>query len=889
MGAAGVCLTLAFGGRAARAQTFAFELPWDDSSATTIDASDLNPAPLTAAQRVSVKDGHFFDQSGRRVRFLGTNFVASANFAKPEDAGLVAARLHKFGFNIVRLHHMDASWSNPSIFGFDHDGNAGPNQVAPQSLELLDNLIGQFKRNGIYVDLNLHVSRQPMAGEGFPDAGKLPELGKVTAYFDPQFIALQKDYARQILSHVNPHTGLKWADDPTVALVELNNEDTLVGHAWDGSLQAMPPHYRDILARGWNTFLRARYPSDAALRGAWQTEPLGPNLARNARFDAAPVPDAAPSSDAPNAVEGWTLEQSNSARGALSVAPIENQAAMPPGAALRVAPEKLGDADWQLQLRQTGLTFENGRFYTVSFWARADEARSLSVYTALDQAPWTQTGGNLNAALTPQWKPFRFVFRAHDARADHNRLSFGVGSSLVPIELADVQIQRGAVADVAPDWSLAQANFDLPTRGFVPAQAQDWADYLAAVEKSYVDTMTDTIKNEIGYKGLVCCSQASYGGFAGIAREARTDWIDMHTYWQHPNFPGKAWDASNWNIPNTAMTDDEGTGTLLGLASHRVAGKPFTVTEYNHAAPNDFASETVPLILGYAAAQDWDGVFLFDYNGDRDTWNPGKIRGYFDVDSDANKMAFLPSMARVFLGGDIASLRATTTLTIPRDQLVPLMARSMDGSVYNGSVANLWRRLGLTRDDLLDSRLQIKLAAAGSEAQLERSGPRAAGQWKWSWKGGRGVVSIDAPQAKGFVGRVGDSFVVGPLQAGALTVSGVKSSNQWAALTLVARDGQPISQSKQMVLTALNRAENQNMKWNAERTSVGNNWGQGPTQIEVPAAHVEIQTDARVARVFQLSPTGARGEIQFSQLKNGVLSFDIGPDDKTVWWEIATN
>ena len=105
----------------ARAQTFDFVLPWDDAAPTSTSDAALNPAPLTDAQRVSVRDGHFFDATGRRVRFVGTNFVASANFARPTDAPIVAARLHKYGFNIVRLHHMDASWANPSIFGADHD------------------------------------------------------------------------------------------------------------------------------------------------------------------------------------------------------------------------------------------------------------------------------------------------------------------------------------------------------------------------------------------------------------------------------------------------------------------------------------------------------------------------------------------------------------------------------------------------------------------------------------------------------------------------------------------------------------------------------------------------------------------------------------------------
>ena len=204
---------------------------------------------------------------------------------------------------------MDAPWANPNIFGQNRDNYALSNaQTSPQSLELLDSTVAALKKNGVYVDLNLHVARSPMAVDGFPDADKLPEMGKVTAYFDPQFISMQKDYARQLLNHRNAHTGMKWADDPVVAVVELNNEDTLVGQAWSGTLQSLPAHYRTTLSDGWNKFLKARYTSTAALRRAWNA-PLSPggspNLLSNAGFA--------------TGTDGWQLESQDNSGGKMSV------------------------------------------------------------------------------------------------------------------------------------------------------------------------------------------------------------------------------------------------------------------------------------------------------------------------------------------------------------------------------------------------------------------------------------------------------------------------------------------------------------------------------------------------------------------------------------------
>ena len=230
------------------ARGFPFVLPWDDASRTITDVSALNPAPLNEPRRVAVKGGHFVDRTGRRVRFFGTNITAGACFPRKEDAATIAARLRKFGFNCVRLHHMDAPWSDPNLFHF-RGGSFGKktDRLDPRSLDRLDHFVYQLGRHGIYVDVNLHVTRAWGAADGFPEADRIDQQGKVVAYFEPRAIALQKQFARQLLDRRNPYTKLRYADDPAVALVELNNEDSLLGSS--DAIRTMPPHYRNVLGR----------------------------------------------------------------------------------------------------------------------------------------------------------------------------------------------------------------------------------------------------------------------------------------------------------------------------------------------------------------------------------------------------------------------------------------------------------------------------------------------------------------------------------------------------------------------------------------------------------------------------------------------------------------
>ncbi|MCX7698242.1 MAG: hypothetical protein N2114_02100, partial [Candidatus Goldbacteria bacterium] len=87
--------------------TFPFVLPWNDSSNTVIDLSNIVYRDINAEGFVRVTpDGHFAVNSGR-IKFWGTNTTFGANFPSKSNAPYVAARLAKYGFNIVRFHHMD--------------------------------------------------------------------------------------------------------------------------------------------------------------------------------------------------------------------------------------------------------------------------------------------------------------------------------------------------------------------------------------------------------------------------------------------------------------------------------------------------------------------------------------------------------------------------------------------------------------------------------------------------------------------------------------------------------------------------------------------------------------------------------------------------------------
>jgi hypothetical protein len=844
---------------------FPFVIPIREAEPTAVDVSALNPAPLTAGQRLGVRDGHFVDAGGRRVRFLGVSVAAGACFPLKADAELIAARMHKYGINCVRLHHMDAVWSRPGLFYADTTAAGKPQlTLSPESLDRLDYFVYQLQQHGIYVDLNLHVSRPWSKENGFADADQLPAMGKVLAYFEPRAISQQRQTAKDLLTHVNPYSHRRWADEPSLALVELNNEDSLVGSA--NVLPTLPPAYRDLVASGWNAWLKQRYGTTAGMIAAWSAgaappEPLGDSLLANG--------------DLRDGLTAWHKETQGTARYTLTAQPAETAPGAPAGGLLHVGQLQRDGVGWHMQLHQIGLTLEPGKRYTVALMARADQDRPLVMNVRLDVNPWTNLGLDTSLALTPRWKRYTVSFTATVPQPGHCRLSFELGGADADLYLADLSLRRGggAVA-LPPDETIEAGNLSLPAIAD-NAIGRDYVAYLMQIEDAYIAALRQTVRGT-GATAAITCSQASYGGLAGQLRESRNDWVDSHAYWQHPQFPGRAWDSGNWRIGDTPMVKDAAGGNLWALARQRVAGKPFTVSEYDHPAPSEYAAEAVPLIFSFAAWQDWDGVFLFDYDNDSPLVERDRISGYFDYVTHPAKLGFFPAAAQILASAMPAA--GAATLSVPPDQAPAFTARR--AVPWDSATTADGRRPSL--DALLGRRMQTRFG--GDAVALALDDGAAPSTSSLAWDRAAGVYRFTSPNAAVLVGLLGGR---GSTAADALTVTVAPSARNFAAITLVSADGQPLRGSGRLVLTAIDKAEDRDLHWNPEHTFAPDAFRQGPIQVTGVTAEVQLATTARAAVVHALDSRGRRaGEVAVT-IVDGQLRFTINPTYRAIWYEIA--
>lgn len=824
---------------------FPFSIPGYDAAPTPIDLSSLNAKPAGKDGFLRVRDGMIQDGAGRRVRLFGFNFPGEASFPPKADAPRIAARLAKLGVNIIRLHHMDYTWSPGSLMNYPAN-----DAIRADNLDRLDFFVAELKKQGIYVNLNLHVSRT------YPGTPEAFDFSKGLDQFYPPYVERFKRYARDLITHRNPYTGSTYAEEPAVAVIEVNNENTL-GMFSPIRIASLPEPFAGELKKQWIAWLKARYGTTEKLRAAWGVNDgsVGPNLVPNASF----------ASDA----RGWVLENHNGAQSTLARLPDGT-----PG--IRWTVTKRGTENWHLQLNHPGLNLVEGGSYRCAFRARADASRSFGASVMLDQAPWSGCGLSEGQSLTTAWRKFSYDFVATGTVPNHVRINFSAENRVGVFDIAGVSLQSISSGALKPDETFEKN--DLPFTASSPngTARRDFVRFLIETERNHAAAMHRYIQQELGARSLVYHSQTVFGGMAGSLREKTvSDLADTHSYWQHPNFPGTPWDPVNWNIPNTSQLSEASGGVLAEMALQRPQGMPFTVSEYNNPAPSDFSAETWPGLATIASLQDWDGLYFFDYLSFTNDYNGDKIRSFFTAQGHPAQMAFTPFAALLFRGELVAPAQKTVLLTASE-------ARILDDQTSRGmwgSFGRFWEQAGLSPAVALQHKTALAFVP-GDAPTTASFRPSLATQavsdtGEITWDAARQRLTVNAPAVRLLMGQVGGQTIsAGDVRFTIASLGG----NEHAHLGLIALDRQPLGESRKLLLVALGRAENQNMGWNASRTSVGNRWGSGPAVVQGVRGTVTLPRGGW--QVDALDPTGAPRQ----RLASDTQTVNLDPADKTVWY-----
>jgi hypothetical protein len=283
-----------------------------------------------------------------------------------------------------------------------------------------------------------------------------------------------------------------------------------------------------------------------------------------------------------------------------------------------------------------------------------------------------------------------------------------------------------------------------------------------------------------------------------------------------------------------------------------------------------------PELASFACRQDWDAVYPFVIGAYGAANRTGKIVDYFDQLHHPAKWGFAPFATRVFRRGLVTPAGASAQLRLGS----PLWTEQPHADV-------LWSQLSAGGEfDFLNVRYSVsdRPGAAGAKATLAHA-PAAIAETApvrlVTAPQGK-VYVIDARQAAAVVGYLGGATV----NAGALRVGCPRFGRDFASVTAVALDDRPLRESGRVLVTLAARAGNQGMVWNESRTSVGRNWGHGPTIAERVPATITL-AGAAGRQVYALAPNGSRANKIQTTSQDGALTFTVQPSDKTLHYEIV--
>lgn len=848
-----------------------FAMRWDDIEPTVVDLSFLSPDEAGARGPVRIgDDGHLYT-GDERLRLFGNNIGGGTVFADglaDEQRNAFAGRMRKFGYNAIRFHHLEAMWLGRNVFGPVSNGrNESTKQIDPESLDRLQRWFAAFKRHGIYTNMNLLVSRRFVAADGVPELDGVPwKLQGTIAMWHPQMIELQKDYARQLLASDNPHTGMPIARDPSLATVEINNENGIL-HAWfDGELDKVPPSLIEPLRVAWNQWLEKRYGSTEALATAWRVRE---------------VPLGEPLIDGPAAFQ---LERHGGAEAQISTT----------GGETIIRIDRAGSAGWHVQWGRPGIAFQADEPYTLRFEARADSPRSIVVNISQAHDPWANLGFAQTIELAREWKTFEYTVLL--PRGDHNgRLIFsGLSRDGATFGFRNISLRPGGrVGGAAPLGEVA-----LPIGKNAQAQTtrqrRDFIAFCMDAERAYFGQMRRFVREELGVTAPVV---GTIVGCSPMGVQKEMDAIDTHAYWRHPVFPGRPWDPQNWTIAPDSMVNYPRSAAILPtmLKQVRVDGRrlPHMLTEYDHPAPNPYAAEGPLFLATYAALQDYDAVYFFAY--DRTPKDPaGKILGFFDTMNHPTVVANTLAAALIFRRGLISPAREEAVVTITEEQELDALAER----------GRAWRmaNFGDFTDQPLAAytrRVAVNFAAQPAPAPKVEQEPGKLhadnGQIAWTvpadqQEGGDGgsIVFGNGTDVIGAMGH-GRGLAVA-VRNDSLTLVDLAAGPQCRTAVLVRLEGDPLNAPgrTRALLIITGDAANTNWQWKDEKKQMLTSWGGEPTVIETVPATLTIP-NASTLRVWALDPAGRRAEEARVERADKGPTARLGPghtQTATLWYEI---
>lgn len=853
-----------------RSEWFEFYLPWDDSTESLTNMSAYLDAPAGKHGFLEVtQDGHFkFQNATENIRFTGAVNVAIANFPSHEEAEIIAARMAKYGLNIVRIHLIDVD----GVYGlFDNSGESTV-VINNYRMDRLYYFTKCLKEKGIYYNFCMHSGRMYKDGDGIP-APISNNQSKYVTLFNPKIIALEKQYASQTLSEINPYTNLSYADDPAMISIELTNENQMF-NGWFGwqrdflfedTPEGIGEYYSRQLDTLFNTWLKEKYTDSITLAAAWAGNTLeSEELILNPSFE--------------EGLTHWSTYLNGG--GAVAAIQVDTANAVVGDQSLKLVVTSPGTEGWHVQLKTNNFKVEKDKSYKINFYSKGG-SQGTSNFEIMENVTWKWMA-NPAYPIDTVWTKFEYFFTG-TFDSDALILQFDWGLKTGEFWLDSVSVSEFGGIGIEDSESLSVMTVKRVKYSeigkYSTRRVADNANFYFDVEGKYLDEMSSYLKTDLGIKCPITFTNNNYG-LASIYSQSRADYMDTHFYWNHPNYPN-GWSNTDFTMNNKSMLKDPSASTINHMLLSKVKNKPLVLSEYNHPYPYIFQVEAPSLLYAYGSYLDLDGIIWHAYYDYMNNYSQRYQDMFFDI-----------AMHPVMMTQQILSIPYRLGYIKPAENTVYGNYKSQDifdntKGYQDESVINI-DDVDYGTSLLVDGFSHASFDADSTFLEGDLTNPEGiieSDQGDLSWDGTQGIFTVNNPYWQGVTG-----FLKGKtIQLDQISLSDIQTTNDmdFASIQLLSLDSLPINESKKMILLTDARMENQGFLWNSAKTSPA---AIGGTRAlcEPVSGTLKLNFASRDSfYVFRLDERGQRSDIIFSSDTGNNWEFEFG--HKTLWYEILND
>lgn len=385
--------------------------------------------------------------------------------------------------------------------------------------------------------------------------------------------------------------------------------------------------------------------------------------------------------------------------------------------------------------------------------------------------------------------------------------------------------------------------------------------FMSDLERRFLKRQQTDLKEGLGVKALLTNQNCGPQYPTRIpVREEAYDYVDEHSYVDHPSHPYGG-ESKPIKIANRNPVLQDGLPGS-GKAFVRVAGKPFTVSEWNYCAPGRYRGAGGILTGALAALQDWSAIWNFCYSsGVESMWDKWGVPIIFETAMDPLALASERALITLFLRGDLEPLADGVAVRVTKNDCFPAKGGVLSAAPKWMDVA--WQtRIGMFAHDAPGFPKTVDLkdcreSAAPPVATVPNPSvafDRVHGTFR--------VATMKT--AGGFATR-------GAVRAGAIAFDvGDVPATVWAT----SLDGHPITESRRILVSHLTDVQADGATYaDRERTLVFG-FGWNPVIVRNGRAKIGLALDDALGyEVWALATDGRRVEKVPCEVRKGRLYF----------------